>query len=205
MNLSGFSRVDVSDAFEVDIRQSEQYGVVVQVDSELVDDLIIEKSGDTLKIGLDPHRLTNFNGKTLKAEISMPELIDLELSGASRAYLHNLRTDSALRIATSGASRIEGQLEVSSVRFTVSGASDVELSGSARTLTLDASGASEVDLGSFVVGDADAGVSGASEALIAVNDSLRASTSGSSSLRFKGNPKIERMHSSGGSSIKRLP
>ena len=54
--VTGFDKVDISQSFNVDITQGENYRVVIRVDDNLVEYLNIVKQGSTLKIGLDPNR-----------------------------------------------------------------------------------------------------------------------------------------------------
>ena len=81
-NFSDFKRVDVSSAFEVEIAQSGSYHVSVTADDNLFEYIEVSKEGETLKIGLKT--VTNLGPATLKAQITMPQLSGLILSGASK-------------------------------------------------------------------------------------------------------------------------
>ena len=83
--------------------------------------LQVEKTGDTLKIGLEQNRL--YGGSTLQAEVTMPALIGLEVGGGSQVTVN-----------------ASGTLNVDA-----SGGSQVDYLGSPTLGQIDASGGSNVD------------------------------------------------------------
>jgi hypothetical protein len=198
-DITGFDKVDVSHAFTVDITQGDTFSVVVSIDDNLVEYLQVIKEGNTLRIGLDRGR--NYSNMHATAEVTMPELTGLELSGATHGTVTGFSSAKALNVDVSGASGLTGDIEAGDAWFDVSGASDVTLSGSAQNVTIDASGASHVDLGDFPVGDASVEASGASNVTVNPSGRLDADASGASHVRYLGNPTLGTIESSGGSSI----
>jgi len=83
MDLEGFTKLEISSAFDVDLTQSSIYSVVITTDDNVADDVRVTLSGDTLSIGLSP-QTWSLGNVTLRAEISMPRLEGAELSGATR-------------------------------------------------------------------------------------------------------------------------
>jgi hypothetical protein len=199
--FTDFDKVEVSHAFTVDISQGDSFRVVVRVDDNLVEDLEVVKQGDTLKIGLVPDPLRNIRNATMEAEVTMPELTGLELSGASDGAITGFKSSQALKVTLSGASSLRGDIEAGDVRFDLSGASSVTLSGSAQDVTIDASGAGVANLADFPVADADVGVSGASTVTVNPSGSLDVSASGASHVYYVGNPTMGRIDTSGASSV----
>lgn len=199
--ITGFDAIDASHAFKLDVRQGESYSVVIRIDDNLLDYLVVEKQGNTLRIGLKP--TLSLRSHRAEAEVVMPELTGLELSGASRADITGFDSAAPLRIRLSGASQVDGDIRTGDTHIDVSGASQVELVGSGADLTLDASGASIVDLSDFTVSDADVGVSGASKATVNATGTLDANASGASTVRYLGVPTMGRIDASGASTIKK--
>jgi hypothetical protein len=200
---TGFDELDVSNAFQVDVGQGDDYRVVVRVDDNLEQYLQVVKQGSTLRIGLEPGRAYNLATATLEAEVSMPELAGMTLSGASRVTVTGFESTRSLEVDLSGASRLRGDIDSGKARFQVSGASQVALSGSAEDVTIDASGASRVDLSDFAVGDADVEASGASTVTIDPSGTLDAVASGASHVYYLGNPTLGDVDTSGASSVER--
>jgi hypothetical protein len=202
-DIRGFSRVDVSHAFDVKIVQGSSYRVVVRVDEELKPHLRVEKRGDTLIIGLKPMRRHNYRNVTMEAEVQMPDLRGVEASGATDIRISGFSSAKDFDADLSGASYLEGNITAQDVSIEASGASHVRLKGKAEDLRLDISGASSVDLESFPAEDAEIELSGASEADVELSGILDVDASGASHLYFGGNPTMGRVDLSGASSIKR--
>jgi hypothetical protein len=199
--LTGFDKVDASHAFTVDITQGDTFSVVVSIDDNLAQYLRVEKQGSTLRIGLSPGR--NYRAMTATADVTMPELTGLELSGASHGSVSGFDSTEGLTVQVSGASHLTGDIEAGDVRFSVSGASRVTLSGSAQAVVVDVSGASHVDLADFPVADADVEASGASTVTVSASGTLDANASGASHVKYLGSPSLGSVETSGASSVER--
>jgi hypothetical protein len=199
--LSGFDRVQASQCFQVDIRQGEEFSVVVRIDEELVEYLDVVKRGDTLSIGLKPDYSYTFQDATMQAEVTMPELARLDLSGASRATITGFESEKALEVELSGSSSLRGTIRAGDTTFDVSGSSRVSLTGSARDLAVRASGSSAVNLSDFPSADVSVQSSGASEVRVDVSGRLQVKASGASEISYHGDPTLTRVETSGSSSL----
>jgi len=219
-NFSDFSRVEVGSAFEVKVVQSDSYSVSVTADDNLFDYIKISKQGTTLKIYL---KTAQYIDTTTKAEITMPQLRGLELSGATRGTVSGFSSTENVDIEASGASfldmvdmsagdiyfnisgasRVTGDITTGDANFEVSGASNVQLEGSASDTVIEASGASRVELADFTVNNADVRLSGASSGTVNLDGRLDADLSGASKLSYIGEPTMGNINTSGGSTLSR--
>ena len=215
-----FSRIEIGYAFDAEISQADSYLIKISLDDNLFDYLDISKSGDTLRITMEPGNI--YSKTQQRAVITLPALERLELSGASKATVtgftsfHNLEmkisgasevdifdvTSGDAYLEISGASNIEGTLTMKDVVFDVSGAGSVTLEGAGEDMSLDASGASDVDLSALTLNNAWVNLSGASRATVNVSGQLNCDLSGASILEHLGNPTIGTLTSSGGSIIR---
>jgi hypothetical protein len=198
--ISDFDKVDISHSFGVDISQGESFSVVIRIDDNLVEHLQVEKQGSTLKIGLKPD-VSIVSNATLEAEITMPELAGLDLSGASDATISGFKSTNNLTVDLSGASSLRGDIESGDASFDLSGSSDANLTGSGGNLTLDASGSSDVDLSEFPVADANLEVSGASKAVVNASGRLDVGASSASEVYYLGDPTLGEIDTSSESSV----
>jgi len=82
-DITGFNRLEISDGFHVDVRQSHTFSVVIRADDNLIEDVDVIKEGDTLKIGLKPGRTYGMLNATLEADITMPALVGAILASGS--------------------------------------------------------------------------------------------------------------------------
>ena len=220
MDFSDFTRVEVGGAFEVEIVQSDRFSVSITADDNLFDYIQVSKHGSTLKIGVKPAVV--FRSATYRAEITMPQLLSLELSGATQGVVTGFESMEDLDIEVSGASSLDldgimagnmtfdisgasqviGEVDANDVEFGVSGASTVRLQGTAADMELDLSGASNAELENIPVNDADVNLSGTSRATVDVDGRLDVNLSGASKLTYAGNPTIGNVDISGASTMK---
>ena len=224
-DFSNFTRVDVSGTFNVEITQSDSFSTVITADTSFYDYVEVAKSGDTLKIFLNPrHTFTDFTlrARTLEAKITMPALYGLRLSGASKGAVSGFKSSHDFTLAVSGASsmnlndiqvgnveleisgasKVNGKIDAGNVNLKISGASQVELEGLANNFVLEASGASKVNLADCPLENANASLSGASEATVHLKGRLDADLSEASRLYFQGNPIMGDFSVTGASTIK---
>jgi hypothetical protein len=199
--ITGFDKVDISNSFSVDISQGEDFSVVIRVDDNLVDRLNVVKQGSTLKIGLEPMQSFTIFDATMEAEVTMPELVGLDLSGNSDAQLSGFESSSSLVVDLSGNSALRGDIQAGDTSFDVSGNSSAALSGSAGDVSISASGSSEVDLTDFPASNGSVDASGASTVTVNLSGRLDADASGSSDIYYLGAPELGRIDTSGSSTI----
>lgn len=203
MAIMGFSTVDVGSTFDVTISPGATYKVKVEADDNLHEHLDIKKTDETLEIRLRSG--TSTRNATLRAEITLPELRSVKLSGASKGRIQGFestRFDATL----SGASFLIADIATGHAAISMSGASVIDLDGTGTTLTLTASGASKAELEEFYVDTAEIKLSGATTARVNVKEALEPITlSGASRLIYSGNPALRSLQSSGASTVDSRP
>lgn len=218
-DYDNFTKIETGYAFDIEVSRSDSYLVRVTVDRNLEDYLNVSQRGDTLSINLKTGFI--YTNVTQKAVITLPDLRRLEASGASKANVSGFSTTESVDYEASGASRINlnqmksgntdfdisgasqvsGTLEMNDGQFDLSGASSLELEGLGEDITIEASGASNVVLTDFPVATADVELSGASRAIVNVNNRLDVDLSGASNLKYYGDPRIGSSSISGGSTF----
>ncbi len=206
MEFSDFTIVEVGWAFKVEITQASSYSVNITADDNFFDYIEASKAGDTLTIslksGYNYRPLWPWTKLTLKAEITMPELHELELSGGTHGTLEGFSSSHEFVVLLSGASSLNGDFTTTEdAQFTVSGASSAELEGAANDLTVNVEGASRLELSDFSVHNARVTLGGASRATVNLDGRLDGDVSGASHLLYMGNPTAVEVHTSGGSTV----
>jgi len=197
--FTNFTKVEIGSAFDFEIKQSSSYKISVTVPDCLTDYVQVFKDGQTLKIRLVT--VTWLGPVTLRASVTLPQLRDLTVSGASRGTISDFSSTEDLNITVSGASRVTGDITANNVEFDISGASTIQLEGSANDMVADVSGASSFNLGDFTVNNADVDFSGASSGTVNLNGRLDADLSGASRLWYIGEPTMGNIDISGASTI----
>jgi hypothetical protein len=83
--FSGFTRVEISDGFDVTIKRGEGFRVSTRFEESAVPYIQMEQAGDMLKIRLEDDRTYHMVNITLDVEITMPELTKLVLDDGAEA------------------------------------------------------------------------------------------------------------------------
>ena len=199
MEYSDFTAVDVSSAFQVDITQANRYSVIIKASETILDKIDVTKEGSTLIIHAEPNISIT---AVYKAEITMPNLTELILSGASKATVQGFSSSDSIVLKISAASRLDVQnTHAGNVEIELSGASTLIAEGSGKDLVSIVEGASRLDLTNFPVNNSNVDVSGASQATINLDGTLDAVVSGASTLYYIGEPTMGNIETSGNSAI----
>ncbi len=204
--LTDFTKVAASQACTVRIVPDTSYSVKVTCDDNLLSYLDVRKDGSTtLHVGLDQSH--SYMATTFRAEVHVPTLTGIELSGASQASVDSgFFSSLPVALTLSGASYAALQgISCAGISADVSGASSVSVIGSTAAETLVVSGASTADLTGCTATSGGAALSGASKAKMNVGaGSLSLSASGASVLYYTGSPQLYIQELSGGSSLVRV-
>lgn len=199
---SDFDRVHVSNAFELAVSQNESFRVTIQADDNVLPHVVVAQEGARLRLGLE-NGFYNLRNVTLKATVSMPDLRELDASGASMVTLEDFVATEPLKLEASGASKIVGDVDCTELAVELSGASRAELTGSVGSLGVEASGASTAKLTELMANEATANASGASSAHVTAIERVSASASGASKVVYGGDAELASKHESGASSVRK--
>lgn len=200
----GYHGIDVGDAFDVYISQSNEEAVAVSA-SEIKhrDRIKVEVKNGILWIRYDRDMKLSLGSdkRKLKAYISVKQLDKLNISGACDVFINGALKAEVLTIHQSGASDLKGQLDVGKLTVDLSGASDMIVTGRATQVSIEASGASKFKgydlISDFCIVEA----SGASDIKITVNRELSADAGGASEIRYRGSGVIREIKSSSASRV----
>lgn len=201
MEFSGYSALEVSDAFNVYVRFSDtEEKIEIEANENLQDRIIVELVDGTLRIKVKNH--TSIRGNpTLNAYIITKKITAFDLSGASKVNLETELVASHISIELTGASEFTGELELGHLELAAAGASHIDLFGQVERLEASLSGASTLKNYDLSAKALDIQLSGASDASLSVTETIDIEASGASKLRYKGNPTINKRKLSGASEI----
>ena len=194
-----FNRLEMGSAFDIQVEESNTYGIHVRGDRRNVDDLDVFKSGSTLVIRFND--LGNRNHKTF-ITITMPVLKAANFSGASVSFVNGFESDEELDFYLSGASVCQLEAGYREVNVVLTGASTLHMHGLGDEIHAEVSGASVFNAFDFPVREINMDISGASSGKVTVTDELTAVATGASSILYRGNPTVI-ANVSGASSVRR--
>lgn len=218
--LDDFDKIEVHHAFDLVVSQGDEVSAVIDIDDNLVDYLDVYVKADTLHIGMKS-RTGGYRNATFKAYVTSVQLDSFEGSGAtSTVFEKDLNFGDRMSIDLSGASDLKGHVEAEHIilemngaseydgsfhgrvlDLSLSGASDAGFDGEADTCDLNISGASSLNASGYAVESARIELSGASDAKLAVSETLSIEASGASDALIYGHPRIEKQEISGGAEV----
>jgi hypothetical protein len=179
-DVSGFSSVRVSGAITVEVTAQKDFAVEVEADDNLLPNVKTEVRGDTLRIYTEGRFSTR---SPIRVRIAMPQIESLDVSGASKGILTNVKNES--------------------LTLEANGASKITVDGETKELRADVNGASRLDAENLKTENVSVESNGASSAIVFANNEISARASGASSIRWTGDARSVESNSSGASSIKR--
>ena len=210
-NCKDFTGLDVGGIVKVNLVKSDTYKVDVTLPSVLKDYLDVRVKNGVLKIGWMkeiPAKIQKELGSwTCKAEIAMPELKKLEMSGATSLTCDDTFDlgDKDFSLDISGVSNVKSlRINAEKLDAEVSGSCNIKIVGDFKEAELDLSGVSK---GNFKI-NADklaADVSGATRASINGNiGKVEIDASGTSEVSLEGKVGTLEVDASGVSKIKAM-
>jgi hypothetical protein len=195
--VTEFDRLEMGDAFNINVEQGNFFEVTVRGDRRNVDDLSVTKEGTTLVVRYDDNR--NRRHDTY-ITITMPAITAVNFSGASDSRISGFYDLASFSMYLSGASVSQLDVNVAQLDVVLSGASYLNIRGEGEGLDAKLSGASTLKAFHFPVTVADINASGASDAQVSASNTLHATASGASDIRYRGNPSVT-ADVSGGSAV----
>ncbi|MDD5190431.1 MAG: DUF2807 domain-containing protein [Dehalococcoidales bacterium] len=218
LDYRDFNNIEAGCAFRIETVQSEKFDIAVSAVKDLIDDVIILKSGNTLKMSLRQHIFQS--RPRVEVKVGMPLLNKIRLGAATRCTMKGFKSTENLdirltgnsvldadiiagnaRCEISGASRLTGKMQLDNAEFILSGASRVELQGSAKNVTLNSWGASHAQTEDFQVDNMTVQMNGGSEAVINVSETIDINLDSGSRLTYLNSPNIHSISVSGASSL----
>ena len=203
-----FDRVYVGGRAIINYRHSEEYRVLVTIDSNLEERLDIFTRNNTLNIG--PKHGQNIFPTEFIVDVYSPSLSGVSLSGSVEFNGKDTIKTKDFKLNISGSGKAEGTIECENFSTNISGSGLIDLNVISNTFSADISGSGKINLsgssgeldvlisgsgsfdgGEFQTNNASVRVSGSASIYVLAVNFLRVRISGSGGLRYRGNPIID--------------
>ena len=175
--LAEFSRIELRTMGQVTVTLGEPVGAQLRVEDNLMPLVETNVRGGWLVIESPPNT-TLSPTRTIEINVSMPELVEIKLSGA-------------------GLIQADG-VAASAMTTTIPGSGNVILSGTAERQTVDVSGAGNYDGSALASRDAVVTLSGTGNVMVDVSETLNATLTGTGNILYSGDPAVTRSGSGTG-------
>jgi archaellin len=180
MKQTNFTGLFVGNGFQVSVVQGANYSITVTADSNAFNYIEVTKNAGAVTIDLKP--LTLGISTPLKAQVTMPSLQSIDLSGGSNLNAQGFNMTNNLKV-------------------NLSDGSTLIMNGQAGDLNVVCSGGSTLELAGMQVNNAMVNFSDGSHGTINLDGTLTANLSGGSNLQYLGNPTLGSINTLDGSNI----
>ncbi|RKS25529.1 putative autotransporter adhesin-like protein [Flavobacterium endophyticum] len=198
-NVGEFKGISVNNALEVELEQSDSFGVTVEADDNLQQYITTRVENGILIIETDVNNFKNVEAKRIK--VKMPIISSLEASSASSIKsVNTLKTEKLLADASSAA-EINIDVEADDLICNSSSASSVNVKGKALKFKTESSSGSDIEAQGLLANDITAEASSGSTISLHPILTLNADASSGGSITYNTVPRdnLTQKADSGGS------
>lgn len=187
--LQQFDKVIIDITADVTIEIGKSHAVEVKAQSNLMEHIKTEVTGNTLRIYNEG---MIFNSSDIDIIVQVPSLTMLELKGAADVRTTGDIKGTDFKLQVLGASEIDiDELHVDNLDVKLSGASELHINrGVAGKAKYKVTGAGEIRAEGLETKEVAARVSGAGEMSLFVTEKLDADITGAGEIDYRGHPQI---------------
>ncbi len=184
-SVSNFTGLNVSNAFEVEVKIGAVTEVRVEADDNIMRYVRTEVSGNTLTIKVED--LHNINNVHLKAYVTMPVLSSIDASSAADVkVLDAIKGTGKLSFNASSAADIEADVEAPEVEAEASSSGTVKITGKTKTYKAQASSGANIKTADLLSETTNVNVSSGADADVYASVSLTAEASSGGNVNYRG-------------------
>jgi hypothetical protein len=191
-HLSGFNAVDVAGSFDVYIVQGSSESVKVEAPTEVINKIVTEVEGGTLKIHDKHNSGWNWGNwfssghHKVAVYVTVKDIHEIGVTGSGDAFFKDGIHADNLRIRVSGSGDVWGKVEAKTLDCSISGSGDMKLSGRAESQNVSVSGSGDYEARGLATVNTVVHVSGSGDASINASSNIDASVSGSGDISYTG-------------------
>ena len=193
-----FKSIEVSNAIELTITQSDKKEVSVEADDNLIKHITTKVENGVLIVACDYNSFVDIKSK--KVMVKMPFVEGIQASSASSVKSTNVLKGTNVTINGASASDINVNIESENINCKTSAGSAVAIQGKALKFETNSSSGGSVNAEELLANDVIANASSGGSINVHPIVSLNADASSGGSINYNTNPKtIQKKSSSGGS------
>lgn len=193
-----FSKISVSISGDVYISESNEFGVSVTAQKNLVDNIVTEVRDNTLYI-------TNTRSFKTKEPViimvSLPVLSEIDLAGSANIVGNTPFTTNSLKTKLTGSGNITTDVSCTSFNCEITGSGNIKMSGDCINSKVAVNGSGNYNGYNFETDRTDVSITGSGNAEVNVTESLYATISGSGNVFYTGNGSAKESNITGSGNI----
>lgn len=185
--LADFDAVDYMMEGDIEIRKASRQEIVIEGNSNQLEDLKTKVSNGKLKIYSD----RCFKNTDFKFIVYTRDLNDVKLSGSGVMLVNDDFIAQEMTFEVSGSGKISAFTESAiKVKAKISGSGELDLEGICDSFNAQISGSGKIRAYTLISNTANASISGSGNMELFVTNVLNAAISGSGNIRYKGTATI---------------
>ncbi|MBN2280797.1 MAG: DUF2807 domain-containing protein [Candidatus Marinimicrobia bacterium] len=189
--LTNFNEILLSDKFQVTINQGENYAVKIRTNVNLKPFLAVEKNYSVLVIKMKPDHF--YKDAILEAEVTLPQLIRLDVDGMSQARLEKFTFPHDMKAEISESSKLVGNVDGSRMDLLVKTGSKVDLTGTTYFLKVEGTLSAGLELSEFRAQMANIYLAVGSKGSFLITEKFVAELRNESELEYRGGGQEEKV------------
>jgi len=184
--------IDVSLKAVINVQPGSQPGVQFKSYENILKHIKTKIENNTLRIYTDLDETWTLSDDDITAQITMPSITSLSLSGSPDAEVNGNITGSDFKVDISGASNVKiDNVNVDNFSVIVSGAGDVAVKGGAvKHASYEINGAGDLKAFPLQADETSATISGAGTSKVTALQKLTANINGAGTIKYKGHPVV---------------
>jgi hypothetical protein len=199
--VSSFEKISVGGSPKVRFYLSDEYRVVVTVDSNLDEYVEVYTRGDVLKIGT---KSGNYLFTKYLVDVYCPILTGVSMTGSGQFSSNDTITTLTFDTKITGSGKIIGTISCNNYSAQISGSGNITITGNSKDTDINITGSGKFEGNGFNANNATIRITGAGKVSTCVTDNLDAEITGSGKINYQGDPKINNLKVTGSGRINRL-
>jgi hypothetical protein len=189
-DLTGFNAVSLAGSQDVVVRVGPAHSVRAEGDSRVLERLLIEVEGRSLRIGMKKGNWTDFGSSSKTTiHVTLPALEAAAVAGSGDMRIDRVEGNRfSATVSGSGDLAIDA-VRVADAEFAVTGSGGIRASGNAQRASSSVTGSGDIDLGGLETGTAAMAVVGSGDIRARVMQQANVSIVGSGDVSISGPAK----------------
>jgi hypothetical protein len=190
--VNNFSELRVSAGIDLFITQSGTEGAKIVAQEDYINDVLIEKNGNSVHVGWKKSEgfMNSFRNRKAKVYINYKKLNSIAASSGSSLVTENMLTTDRLTARASSGASIKAKVSCADFEIHTSSGASADISGKADNMDASASSGGSIDAYELVTTYAKAHASSGGDVDVNVAKGLEASSSSGGSVSYKGNAAL---------------
>lgn len=199
---SDFKSIEVSNAIDLTIEQSDKVEIIVEADDNLQNSITTKVENGVLIVACDYNSFIDIESK--KVTVKMPIIEALRASSASSIKSINTLKGENISLRTSSAASMKLNIASDNIDCKSSSGSSISIEGMALSLKTTASSGSDINANDLLANEVNAIASSGATINVHPIVSLKAKASSGSNINYNTTPKTIEKRSSSGASIDKI-